>query len=81
MDPEVTNSAETSVGWAMHQQYSTWDSIHKQLPSFRQRAEEEEEEEEVVEVEEEEEEGGCISVKDVRVLSPLPPCFKQRRRS
>ncbi len=33
-DPEVTNSGETSVWWAVHQQYSTWNSIHKQHPVF-----------------------------------------------
>lgn len=33
-DPEVTNSGETSVWWAMHQQYSTWNCIHKQYAFF-----------------------------------------------
>lgn len=32
--PEVTNSGETSVWWAIHQQYSTWNRIHKQHPHF-----------------------------------------------
>lgn len=68
-DPEVTNSGETSGWWAMHQQYSTWNCIHKQQRHlFTSALRRGEQRAEVVRVE-----VVGIYARDPLVLTPLTP--------